>query len=139
MIHSSLSLRTVTYFNRDPTSSLLCSQPIQTPPSGPVLICAAGNCSFGMIPLLRHSVDRSLRVFHFSTHNVVPASCFEVLSVSIESRNLFLAGSLCLAGRWTCSQLSTRGRLLCIADHIRIRPSTHVDVPTLELLQQSHR
>ena len=48
------------------------------------------KCSFGMIPLSRHSVDRSPRAFHSSTHNVVRASCFEVLSASVESRKLFL-------------------------------------------------
>ena len=42
--------------------------------------------SFGIIPLSRHSVDRSPRVFHSSTHNVVRASCFEVLSACVESR-----------------------------------------------------
>ena len=57
------------------------------------------KCSFGMIPLSRHSVDRSPRAFHSSTHNVVRASCFEVLSASVESRKLFLDVSLCLAGR----------------------------------------
>ena len=40
------------------------------------------KCSFGMIPLSRHSVDRSPRAFHSSTHNVVRASCFEVLLLS---------------------------------------------------------
>ena len=47
----SLSLPTVTYictrqlpyFHHSPTSSFLDSQPIQTPPSGPGLICAAGR------------------------------------------------------------------------------------------------
>ena len=47
----SLSLPTVTYicmrelprFHHGPTSSFLHSQPIQTPPRGPVLICAAGQ------------------------------------------------------------------------------------------------
>ena len=52
------------------------------------------KCSFGMIPLSRHSVDRSPRAFHSSTHNVVRASCFEVLSASVESRKLFLDVSL---------------------------------------------
>ena len=41
------------------------------------------KCSFGMIPLPRHSVDRSPRAFHSSTHNVVRASCFEVLKLNI--------------------------------------------------------
>ena len=40
---------------------------------------------------------------HSSTHNVVRASCFEVLSASVESKHLFLDGSLCLAGRWPWS------------------------------------
>ena len=40
------------------------------------------KCSFGMIPLSRHSVDRSPWAFHSSTHNVVRASCFEVKAVS---------------------------------------------------------
>ena len=61
------------------------------------------KCSFGMIPLSHHSVDRSPRAFHSSTHNVVRASCFEVVRTSVESRKLFLDGSLCLAGRWTWS------------------------------------
>ena len=61
------------------------------------------KCSFGMIPLSRHSVDRSPRAFHSSTHNVVRASCFEVLSASVESRKLFLYVSMCLAGRWPWS------------------------------------
>ena len=61
------------------------------------------KCSFGMIPLSRHSVDRSTRAFQSSTHNVVRASCFEVVSASVESRKLFLGGSLCLAGRWPWS------------------------------------
>ena len=61
------------------------------------------KCSFGMIPLSRHSVDRSPRAFHSSTHNVVRASCFEVVRASVESRKLFLDASLCLAGRWPWS------------------------------------
>ena len=64
------------------------------------------KCSFGMIPLSRHSVDRSPRALHSSTHNVVRASCFEVLSASVESRKLFLDVSLCLAGRWPWSGVS---------------------------------
>ena len=56
-----------------------------------------------MIPLSRHSVDRSPRAFHSSTHNVVRLSCFVVLSDSVESRQLFLDGSLCLVGRWPWS------------------------------------
>ena len=39
------------------------------------------KCSFGMIPL----------------------SCFEVVRASVESRKMFLDGSLCLAGRWPWS------------------------------------
>ena len=47
----SLSLSTVTYicmgelphFHHSPTTSFLHSQPIQTPPSGPGLLCAAGQ------------------------------------------------------------------------------------------------
>ena len=50
-----------------------------------------------------HSVDRSPRVVHSSTHNVVRASCFEVLGVSGESRKLFLDGSMSLARRLSCS------------------------------------
>ena len=56
------------------------------------------KCSFGMIPLSRHSVDRSPRAFHSSIHNVVRASCFEVLSASVESRKL--DGSLCWMEAW---------------------------------------
>ena len=103
MIHS-LSLPTVTYictgelphFHHSPTTSFLHSQPIQTPPSGPGAPVPLVKCSFGMIPLSRHSVDRSPRAFHSSTHNMVRASCFE-------SRKLFLDGSMCLAGRWPWS------------------------------------
>ena len=58
------------------------------------------KCSFGIIPLSRHSVDRSPRAFHSSTHNVVRASCFEIVSAYVESIKLFLDGSLYLAGRW---------------------------------------
>ena len=61
------------------------------------------KCSFGIIPLSHHSVDRSPRAFHSSTHNVVRTSCFEVLSASVESRKLFLDVSLFLAGRWPWS------------------------------------
>ena len=56
-----------------------------------------------MIPLSCHSVDCSPRAFHSSTHNVVRASCFEVLSASVESCKLILDKSLCLAGRWPWS------------------------------------
>ena len=59
------------------------------------------KCSFRMMS--RHSVDRSPMAFHSSTHNEVRASCFEVLSASVESRKLFLDGSLYLAGRWPWS------------------------------------
>ena len=108
----SLSLPTVTYicmrdlphFHHGPTTSFLHSQPIQTPPSGPGLICAAGQVLIWDDPSVKlHSVDRSPRAFHSSTHNVVRASCFEVVSASVESRKLFLDGSLCLAGRWPWS------------------------------------
>ena len=61
------------------------------------------KCSIGMIPLSGNSVDRSPGVFHSCTHNVVRASCFEVLSASVELRKLFLGGSLYLAGRWPWS------------------------------------
>ena len=57
------------------------------------------KCSFGMIPLSHHLVDRSPRAFHLSSHNVVRASCLEVVRASVESRKLFLDGSLCLARR----------------------------------------
>ena len=107
----SLSLPTVTYiclgelphFHHGPTTSILHSQPIQTPPSGQGSSGPLAKCSFGMIPLSRLSVDRSPRAFHSSTNNVVRASCFEVLSASVESRKLFLDGSLCLAGHWPWS------------------------------------
>ena len=122
----SLSLPTVTYicmgelphFHHSPTTSFLHSQPIQAPPSGPGLVCAAGqmfiwddpsvtplssssSSNTGKLLLEGYSqatlVDRSPRAFHSSTHNVVRASCFEVLSASVESRKLFLDVSLCLA------------------------------------------
>ena len=72
------------------------------------------KCSFGMMPLLRHSVDHSPRAFHSSTNNVVRASCFEMLSASVESRKLFLDGSMCFAGRWpwsVCLGSSSRRQL----------------------------
>ena len=58
---------------------------------------------FGMIPLSRLSFDRSPRALHSSTHNVGRASCFEVVSASVESIKLFVDGSLCLARRWPWS------------------------------------
>ena len=61
------------------------------------------KCSFGMIPLSRPSVDRSPRAFHSYIHNVVRASCFEIVSTYVESIKLFLDGSLYLAGRWPWS------------------------------------
>ena len=108
----SLSLPTVTYicmgevphFHHSPTASFLHSQPIQLLQVDQGSSVPLGKCSFGMIPLSRHSVDRSPRAYHSSTHNVVRASCFKVLSASVESRKLFLDGSLCLAGRWPWSR-----------------------------------
>ena len=104
-----LSLTTVTYicmrehphFHHGPTSSFLHYQPIQTPPSGLGSPVPLVKSSFGIIPLSRHSVDRSPRAFHSSTHNVVRASSFEVLNASVESRKLlFLDGILCFATRF---------------------------------------
>ena len=75
-----LSLPTVTYIcmrelphcHHGPTSSFLHSPPIQTPPNGPWFICAAGQVLiWDVISQSRHSVDRSPRAFHSSTHNVV--------------------------------------------------------------------
>ena len=85
MIHS-LSVPTVTYvcmrelphFHHGPASSFLYSQPSQVDQDSSVPLA---KCSFGMIPLSRHSVDRSPRVFHSSTNNVARASCFEVLKL----------------------------------------------------------
>ena len=37
------------------------------------------------------------------TNNVVRATCFEVLRASVESRKLFLDGSMCLPVRWLWS------------------------------------
>ena len=79
------------------------------------------KCSFGMIPLACHSVDRSPRVFHSSTHNVVRASCFEMFSVCVESRKLFLDGSLCLAGRWPwsgCMGVNFLEAAICVAGNL---------------------
>ena len=59
------------------------------------------DCESGILPteLPRSTpVDRSPRVLHSSTHNVVRASWFEVLTACVESRKLFLDGSLCWAG-----------------------------------------
>ena len=111
MIHS-LSLPTVTYTSlwesfhifiiarQRPFCTLSRFKLLQVDQGSSVPLA---KCSFGMIPLSRHSVDRSPRAFHSSTHNVVRASCFEVLSDSVESRKLFLEASLCLAGRWPWS------------------------------------
>ncbi len=101
-IRHSLSLPTVTYicvrelphFHHGPTSSFLHSQPIQTPPSG-----SLAKRYFGIIPLSRHSVDRSPWAFHSSSHNAVRASCFEVLSASVESRRKPVLGRA-LAMEW---------------------------------------
>ena len=57
--------------------------------SHPMICDDAPKCSVGMIPLSRHSIDRSSRVFHSSTHNVVRASCFKVLTASVESKSCF--------------------------------------------------
>ena len=78
------------------------------------------KCSFGMIHLSRHSVDRSPRALHSSTHNAMRASCFEVLSASVESikpvsgwkpvlgrafaiawmfRIIFLEAAICVVGK----------------------------------------
>ena len=93
------------YFHHSPTTSFLHSQPIQAPPIGPGLVCAAGQMFIWDDPskLSRHSIDRSPRAFRSSTHNVVRAFCFEVLSASVESRKLFLDVSMCLAGHWPWS------------------------------------
>ena len=107
----SLSLPTVTYIcmrelphfimtRHHPFCTLSRFKLLQVDQSSSVPLAKS---SFGMIPLSRHSVDRSPRAFHSSTHNVVRASCFEMLSASVESRKLFLDGSLCLAGRWPWS------------------------------------
>ena len=102
-----LCMRELPHFHHDPTSSFLHSQPIQLLQVNQGSSVPLANSSFGMIPLSRHSVDRSARAFHSSTHNVVPASCCEVLSVFVESRNLYLGGSLWLTdhGVDVCDQL----------------------------------
>ena len=109
----SLSLPTVTYicmgelpyFHHSPTTSFLHSQPIQAPPSGPGLVCSAGQMfiwDYPSVTPLSWSFTKGVGTTP-RTHNVVRASCFEVLSASVESRKLFLDGSLCLAGRWPLS------------------------------------
>ena len=107
----SLSLPTVTYicmeelprFHHSPTTSFCTLSRFKLLQVDQGSSVPLAKCSFGMIPLSRHSDDRSPRAFQSSTHNVVRASCFEVLSASVESRKLFLDGSLCLAGRWPWS------------------------------------
>ena len=97
-------MRKLPHCHHGPTSSFLHSPPIQSPPNGPGFICAAGQMLiWDVISQSRHSVDRSPRAFHFSTHNVVRASCFEVVSASVGSIKLFMGRSLCLAGRWSWS------------------------------------
>ena len=104
----SLSLPTVTYicmgelphFHHGPTSSFLHSQPIQTPPSGPGLICVAGQVFIWDDHATQLIFHQGL---HSSTHYMVLATFFEVLSASVEPRKLFLDWSLCLAGHWPWS------------------------------------
>ena len=82
----------------------------------------------------RHSVDRSSRMFQSSTHNVARVSCFEVLSAFVESRKLFLDGSLCLAGRWTWSRCmrstswKQRSALLATSLRMSFRTILNMDV-----------
>ena len=57
------------------------------------------KCSFGMIPLSCHAVDRSPRVLHYSTHNVVRTSCFDVLIMLLLRQESGFASS-----RWTFRQ-----------------------------------
>ena len=101
----SLSLPTVTciymkelpHFHHGPTTSFLHSQQIQTPPSGPGLICAAGQVLIWDDPLSRHSVDRSPRAFHSSTHNVVRASFSNVYFTFRPSRWFSFSSSITVA------------------------------------------
>ena len=53
------------------------------------------------IPLSRYLFGHSRTVVHTYTHNVVRASCVEMISASVESRKRFLYGSLCLARLWS--------------------------------------
>ena len=99
-------MRELPHFHHGPTPSFLHSQPIENPPSGQGLICAADQMFIWDDPSftpLSYFIDRSPRAFHSTTHNVVRESCFEVLRASVESIKLFLDGSLCLAGRWPWS------------------------------------
>ena len=71
----SLSIPTVTHdcmrefphFHHGPTTSFLHSQPIQTPPSGPGIICAPGQVFIWDDPSVT-PVDRSPRAFHSYTN-----------------------------------------------------------------------
>ena len=78
------------------------------------------KCSFGMIPLSRHSVDRSPRVLHSSTHNVVRASCFEVLSACVKTRSCFwmeVCVSRALAMAWMCGSNFLEAAI-CVAGNL---------------------
>ena len=113
----SLSLPTVTYicmgelphFQHGSTTSFLHSQPIQTPPSGPGLICAAGQVFIWD--------DLSVTPLSWSFTEGVPLlypQCgtsilfWGVKCVYVESRKLFLGGRLCLAERWPWSACVSR-------------------------------
>ena len=80
------------HFHHGPTPSLLHSLSIQALPKG-------NTSGSGLIHLSRHSVDGSPRVFHSSINNVARASCFEALSAFVESRKLFVYGSMYLTRR----------------------------------------
>ena len=73
--------------------------------------------SFQMIPLSRHSVDCPERLFHSYIHNVVRASCFEVLIAFVESRKLFLDGSMCLVESWQCFIKAHVTDSSCVDEH----------------------
>ena len=107
----SLSLPTVTYicmgelpyFHHSPTTSFLHSQPIQAPPSGPGFVCAGGQIFIWDDP----SCHVSQLIVHQGCSTPLPTMWYDHLvlrlSASVESRKLFLDGSLCLAGRWPWS------------------------------------
>ena len=120
MIHS-LSLPAVTYirmkelppFHHGPTSSFLHYQPVQSPPIGPELICAAGQLFIRDDPSvtpLGLSFTKCVRLFYPQCGTSI---LFEMLSPSVEfwkpvlgralamdwmSRVIFLEAAFCIAG-----------------------------------------
>ena len=75
-------MRELPHFHHGLTTSFLHHQPIQTPPSGPGLICAAGQVFISDDPSVTPLSWLFTKGVHSPTKIVVRASCFEVFSAS---------------------------------------------------------